>query len=91
MKSTLRHDFVDRMAAARDAAANERHLDKHGGGSTVQVYATTSHMLHKLGRIDADNFDRWLVEVQARVTEIIEQSRFDTYAQRDGWADLIPF
>ena len=91
MKSTLRHDFVDRMAAAQTAAANVRHLYKLGGGNTVQVFQTTRDMLHKLGRVDSDNFDLWLIEVQHRVTEIIEQSRFDTYADRDGWTDLIPF
>lgn len=84
------YDFQARMAAAKDAAANERHLDKRGS-SSVQVFDTTAGMLHRLGRVQSDNFDRWLVEVQHRVTEIIEQSRFDIYSQRDGWSDLIPF
>jgi len=80
-------DFQDRMAAGKAKALSAR----DEGGSTVRIYATTAAKLHALGRIEANNFDRWLIEVQHRVSEIIEQSRYDIYAGRDGWADLIPF
>lgn len=80
-------DFQDRMAAGKAKALEAR----NEGGSTVQVFASTTAMLHRLGRVECDNFDRWLIEVQHRVTDIVEQSRFDLFAGRDGWADLIPF
>ena len=71
------NDFQSRMAAAKDRAKQ----DRDAGGSSVTVYATTNAMLHRLGRVEADNFDRWLAEVRDRVTEICEHSRFTIYGQ----------
>jgi hypothetical protein len=58
---------------------------------TGNLAASVTNMLADTGPCELDNFDHWLLAVADRVAEIVEQSRFDVYAARDGWADLIPF
>jgi hypothetical protein len=76
------NDFQSRMAAGKDRAQRNR----DAGGSSVTVYPTTNAMLHRLGRLEADNFDRWLAEVRDRVAEICEHSRFTIYGET--WRDF---
>ena len=80
----MKYDRVAHMNAGRERAAERR----DEGGSTVKVYPTTTAMLHALGRIEGDNFDRWLAEVRDRVTEICEHSRFVIYGETWGEIEL---
>lgn len=76
------NDFQVRMQAGKDRAAR----DRDNGGSSVRVYATTNAMLHALGRVEHDNFDLWLAQVQARVSDILESTR-QTYMTEQDWRD----
>jgi hypothetical protein len=78
------YDFQERMAAGKLAAERERGKDL--GGSTVQVFATTTAMHARHGHVERDNFDHWLAAVRDRVVEICEHSRFTIYGEQ--WGEL---
>lgn len=76
-------DFQDRMAIGKQLAKEAR----DSGGSTVQVFATTSTMLARHGKVEYDNFDHWLCEVQSRVIDILESTR-RTFMTAQDWEDM---
>lgn len=79
----------DALAAGRERAKERR----DAGGSTVRVYRTAAEMYARIGKVDCDCFDVWLLEVRERVADAVESLRNDTLRAREGLRDddEIPF